>query len=67
MRKTCTEAGYKNICSNIFGRKCYSYIYPRITTTVEDSAEDNNEPNFKVDVDLDAERFNNNGGKSDLL
>ena len=36
LRKTCTQAGIRNICTNHFGRKCYSYIYPRVTTTVED-------------------------------
>ena len=35
LRKTCTQAGIRSICSNHFGRKCYSYIYPKVTTTVE--------------------------------
>ena len=35
LKKTCTSAGVRSICSNHFGRKCYSYIYPRVTTTVE--------------------------------
>ena len=25
----------RSICTNHFGRKCYSYIYPKVTTTVE--------------------------------
>ena len=29
----------RSICTNHFGRKCYSYIYPKVTTTVETEEE----------------------------
>ena len=37
LRKTCTQSGIRKICTNHFGRKCFSYIYPQVTTTVEDN------------------------------
>ena len=43
LRKTCTQSGIRKICTNHFGRKCFSYIYPQVTTTVEDNAEKSRE------------------------
>ena len=35
LKKICTKVGMRSICSNHYDRKCYSKIFPRITTTVE--------------------------------
>ena len=57
LKKTCTEAGVRNICTNHFGKKCYSYIYPRVTTTVE-TKENKKEVLDENDPNDDAERIN---------
>ena len=50
------ESGVRNICTNHWGRKCYSYIYPRVTTTVEDTVEDRGKAEDDNNPDNDAER-----------
>ena len=50
------ESGVRNICTNHWGRKCYSYIYPRVTTTVEDTVEDRGKAEDDNNPDGDAER-----------
>ena len=54
LKKTCTSAGVRSICTNHFGRKCYSFIYPKVTTTVETDDEDDERKLEKL-VDEDTE------------
>ena len=52
----------RSICTNHFGRKCYSYIYPRVTTTVETEEQEDRETKlekqafFEEEAELNTER-----------